>query len=135
MAKRFTLLVVGILAPLLIYGIIYQFRKTASALADHKADLEREEVSLTRRRDEALKSLQDHARLEEAIKASNAENGKEIASLSEKVKALEEKIGDVNAIKNEVDRLKTELKEVREVFLKAFSGSAPLDSSGGKTNK
>jgi flagellar motility protein MotE (MotC chaperone) len=135
MKKRFVLVITAVLIPLLLCGFIYHFSTTAAALNQHKADLEREEVSLTCRKEAALKSLQDYARFEETVRAFNTEKEEEIASLTEKAKSIEERIGDVNAIKDEVDKLRSQVKEVREILLKALSGKAPSGASAGQTDK
>lgn len=135
MKKIFVLSIAAVLIPLLLCGFIYHFSTTAAALSEHRNDLEREEVSLTCRKEAAVKSLQDYARFEEAMRIFISEKGNEIAFLTERSNSLEEKIGDVNAIKNEVNGLRSELKEVRETFLNAFSRYLPADSAPDRTEK
>jgi vacuolar-type H+-ATPase subunit I/STV1 len=135
MKKRFALVIVAVCIPLLLCGFIYHFSTTAAALSEHKADLEREEVSLTCRKEASLKSLQDYAKFEEAMRIFIDEKGKEITFLTERAKSLQEKIGDVNAIKDEVDRLRAELKEVREAFLDAIPRYLAADSAPLPTKK
>ena len=133
--KRLALVIVAVFIPLLLCGFIYHFSTTAAALGEHKADLEREEVSLTCRKEASLKSLQDYAKFEEAMRIFIDEKGKEIAFLTERAKSLQEKIGDVNAITNEVNGLCAELKEVREAFLDVIPRYLSADSAPLPTKK